>query len=399
MTELGLKQNLKQFILLVICNGFVGAMIGMERTIIPRIAEGEFQIEAKTAIISFIIVFGIAKAISNYFSGALANSVERKNLLSLGWLFAIPVPIILIYADHWNWIIACNILLGISQGLTWSSTLVMKIDLAGEKSRGMAVGWNEFAGYTSVGLMAFATAYIAQQYGLRPYPFYAGIVVAILGLLMSIFLIKDTAAHVKNEATLSEKEPEKGSVFLHTTFINKDLSAVTQAGLVNNFNDAMVWGLFPIYLAIKGFSLSELGIILAVYPIVWGLGQLITGKAADKLDKKKMLVLGMLLQAIILVIFANAATYTHFIILSVFFGIGKAIVYPTFLAAVAERSHPIQRAESLGIWRFWRDGGYAIGAFASGILADNFSITTTIMAVGGLTLLSSFIIQIRMKKG
>jgi MFS family permease len=396
--RLGLKENWKQFTLLVIINGFVGGMVGLERSILPEIAEKEFAVAAKTAILSFIIVFGIVKAITNYYTGALANKFGRRKLLIAGWIIGIPVPFILMFASSWNWIVAANILLGINQGLTWSSTVVMKIDLVGEKQRGLAMGLNEFAGYISVALVAFLTGWIASEYGVRPYPFYTGIVLVVLGLLGSIFLIKDTKHHVAKETT-SNTVPKLKNIFWDTTWKNKNLGSVTQAGLINNLNDGMAWGIFPILLASKGFTIGEIGIVTAVYPAVWGLGQLFTGAMADKFCKKDMLYTGMLLQAIALMDLLRANTMTHFIILSTLLGWGTAMVYPTFLATVAENTNPQDRAKSIGIFRLWRDLGYAIGAILTGIIADLFSINAAILFIGLLTFASAAIIFFRMKCG
>jgi MFS family permease len=394
--KLGLKENWKQFTLLVIINGFVGGMVGLERSILPQIAEKEFAIAAKTAILSFIVVFGIVKAITNYYTGALANKFGRKNLLIAGWVVGIPIPFMLMFAPSWSWIIAANVLLGINQGLAWSSTVVMKIDLVGEKQRGFAMGLNEFAGYISVALVAFLTGWIAGEYGVRPYPFYTGIVLVVLGLLGSIFLVKDTKHHVAKETTTSNI-PRLKNIFWDTTWKNKNLGSVTQAGLINNLNDGMVWGIFPIMLAAKGFSLAEIGIITAIYPAVWGLGQLATGAMADRICKKDMLYTGMLLQAIALVALLWANSMVHFIILSSLLGWGTAMVYPTFLATVAENTNPHDRAKSIGIFRLWRDMGYAIGAILTGIIADLISINAAILFIGLLTFLSALIIYFRMK--
>jgi MFS family permease len=394
--KLGLKENWKQFTLLVIINAFVGGMVGLERAILPQIAEGEFHIAAKTAILSFIVVFGIVKAVTNYFTGALANKVGRKNLLVIGWLFALPVPFILMFANHWNWMIAANVLLGINQGLTWSSTVVMKIDLVGEKQRGFAMGLNEFAGYLSVAIVAFLTGWIAGEYGLRPYPFMIGIVLSILGLLGSWFLIKDTKHHVAKELS-SNDIPLLKNIFWDTTWKNKNLGSVTQAGLINNLNDGMVWGIFPILLFQKNFSLEQIGIITASYPAVWGLGQLVTGKMADYFCKKDMLFTGMLLQGLALLVMPWAETMSHYMIVSVILGWGTAMVYPTFLATVAENTNPIDRPKSLGIFRLWSDLGYAIGAILTGIIADALGINASIITIGLLTLISSLVIRYRMK--
>jgi MFS family permease len=396
--KLGLKENWKQFTLLVIINGFVGGMVGLERTILPQIAEQEFAIAAKTAILSFIIVFGIVKAITNYYTGALANKYGRKNLLVAGWLIAIPIPFILMYAPNWNWIIAANVLLGINQGLTWSSTVVMKIDLVGEKQRGFAMGLNEFAGYLSVAIVAFLTGWIAGKYGVRPYPFYLGFVLVFFGLIGSIFWIKDTKHHVAKETTTSTV-PKLKNIFWDTTWKDKNLGSVTQAGLINNLNDGMVWGIFPILLANKHFTLEQIGIVAAVYPGVWGLGQLFTGKMADKFCKKDMLFTGMFLQATALVLFVWANTMFEYVALSAVLGWGTAMVYPTFLATVAENTHPQDRAKSIGIFRLWRDLGYAIGAILTGIIADLLNINAAILFIGFLTFLSSLIIYFRLHCG
>lgn len=394
--KLGLKENWKQFTLLVIINGFVGGMVGLERTILPQIAEKEFAIAANTAILSFIIVFGIVKALTNYYTGVLANKWGRKNLLILGWIIAIPVPFILMFADSWNWIIAANVLLGINQGLAWSSTVVMKIDLVGEKQRGFAMGLNEFAGYLSVAIVAFLTGYIANTYGVRPYPFYIGFVLIFLGLVGSVFFIKDTRHHVAKE-TGTSTVPRLLNVFWDTTWKHKNLGSVSHAGLVNNLNDGMVWGILPILLVSKDFSLKEIGLITAVYPAVWGLGQLFTGKMADIFDKKKLLFWGMFLQAIALIVMIWADTMTEFVIIGSILGFGTALVYPTFLATVAENTHPLDRAKSIGIFRLWRDLGYAVGAILTGIIADLLSINAAILFIGLLTFISAVIIQVRMK--
>ena len=394
--QLGLKENWKQFTLLVIINGFVGGMVGLERSILPRIADVEFHIAAKTAILSFIIVFGIVKAITNYYTGALANKFGRKKLLIVGWIVGIPIPFILMFAPSWSWIIAANVLLGINQGLTWSSTVVMKIDLVGEKQRGFAMGLNEFAGYIAVAIVAFLTGWIASEYGIRPYPFYLGIVLVFLGLFGSIFLIKDTKHHVAKE-TISNTIPRLKNIFWDTTWKDKNLGSVTQAGLINNLNDGMAWGIFPILLATKGFTIGEIGIITAIYPAVWGIGQLFTGRMADKFCKKDMLYTGMFLQAIALIVLVWANTMLHFVILSSILGWGTAMVYPTFLATVAENTNPQDRAKSIGIFRLWRDLGYAIGAILTGIIADLISINASIIFIGMLTLASALIIRYRMK--
>lgn len=394
--QLGLKENLSQFILLVIVNSFVGGMVGLERSILPKIADEEFHIVATSAILSFIIVFGIAKAITNYFTGQLANKYGRKKLLVAGWLLALPIPFVLMWGNRWEWIIAANVLLGIHQGLTWSSTVVMKIDLVGEKQRGFAMGLNEFAGYIAVAIVAYLTGYIASEYGLRPYPFYVGIGLTVLGLLTSWIFIKDTRMHVAVETKTTSVKRLK-NIFWSTTWKDKNLGSVTQAGLINNLNDGMAWGLLPVLLVAKHFDLKQIGIVTAVYPAVWGIGQLITGRMADKYCKKDMLFAGMLLQGLVLFFLPFASQYWQYILLAALLGWGTAMVYPTFLATVAENTNPADRAQSLGVFRFWRDLGYAIGAAITGIIADWFGINVSIIVIGILTAFSAVIIYYRMK--
>ncbi len=393
-TKLGLKENWQQFTLLVLINAFVGGMIGLERNIIPQLAEKEFGLASKTAIFSFIIAFGITKAIMNYFTGKLANSIGRKKLMIIGWLFALPIPLILIFATNWNWIIFANVLLGLNQGLTWSMAVIMKIDLVGNKKRGLAVGINEFAGYLSVGVVAFLTGYIANKFGIRPYPFYLGILFSVSGLLLSVIFLKDTKGHVEAESTQSNI-PFLKNIFLDTSFRHKSLSGITQAGLVNNLNDGMTWGLLPLLLLSKQFTLSQIGVLTAIYPSVWGLSQLFTGKLSDIYSKKMLLFWGMLLQAIGIVLLAFAIKEIHFIVIGIALGFGTALVYPTFINAISDFTHPTQRAESLGTFRLWRDLGYAFGAVLTGLIADRFGIDSSIIAIGILTGLSAFVILFR----
>jgi predicted MFS family arabinose efflux permease len=393
--KLGLKENWQQFTLLVIINAFVGGMVGMERSIIPKFAESIFNISSNTAVLSFIVAFGFSKALTNYFTGKLANRLGRRNLLLIGWLIALPVPIILINAPVWSWVVFANILLGISQGLTWSSTVVMKIDLVGEKDRGLAMGLNEFSGYLAVGLIAFFTGFIAQTYGVTPYPFFIGLSLAVMGLLTTFFFIKDTQPFAKQEAVHSNT-PLLKNIFWETSFKDKTLGTVTQAGLVNNLNDGMIWGLLPIVLLQAQFSNKDIGILTAIYPSVWGIGQLMTGKLSDVYSKKAMLFWGMLLQGIVILGIPISTHFTFLVTLSALLGLGTALVYPTFLSAIAQATHPSQRAESLGAFRLWRDMGYAIGAIISGITADVLGIDYAIILIGGITILSAIIIQSRM---
>lgn len=395
IVQLGLKENWQQFTLLVIVNAFVGGMIGMERSIFPQYAQEVFGIESKTAILSFITAFGITKALTNYLTGRLANQFGRKNLLLVGWILALPIPIILMNATSWDLVVLANILLGISQGLTWSSTVVMKIDLVGEKERGFAMGLNEFAGYFAVGIIAFLSGYIAYHYGITPYPFYIGIFISVIGFLVTLFWVKDTRLFVKQEMSKNNSIQYK-NIFLETTYINKTLSAVTQAGLVNNLNDGMIWGLLPMLLVSLKYDTQDIGMITAIYPTVWGLGQLFTGRISDLYSKKKMLFWGMLLQGISIMLIPLSESFVMISIISVLLGLGTAFVYPTFLSALAQATSPQQRAESIGTFRLWRDLGYAFGAIISGISADLFGIEITIYIVGLITIASSIIIKVRM---
>jgi MFS family permease len=393
--QLGLKQNWQQFTLLVVVNGFVGGMLGMERSIFPQFAEQIFGIASKTAILSFITAFGLSKALANYFTGKMANRYGRRKLLLLGWWLALPVPFVLMFAPSWNWVVAANVLLGMSQGLAWSSTVVMKIDLVGEKNRGLAMGLNEFAGYVALALVAFLTGYVANRYGLTPYPFYIGVVIAVLGLFTSWLWVKDTTSFVQQEGS-TDASPLLSHVFRETTFQNKTLSSVTQAGLVNNLNDGMIWGLLPMVLLALHYNQQHIGIITAIYPGVWGLGQLFTGKMSDHFSKKAMLFWGMLIQGVAILLLPTSSSFYVLAGLSALLGLGTALVYPTFLATIAQVTHPKQRAESIGTFRLWRDLGYALGAILSGITADAFGIQYAIYLIGAITLLSAIIIKWRM---
>jgi MFS family permease len=394
--HLGLRENWEQFSLLIVINGFVGGMVGLERTILPRIAEQEFHIAAKTAILSFIVVFGITKACTNYFTGSLANKFGRKNLLLTGWLFGLPVPFILIHAPDWNWVVFANILLGINQGLAWSTTVVMKIDLVGEKDRGFAMGLNEFAGYVAVAFVGFATGWIASEYGIRPYPFYIGIGLAFAGLLLS-FLVRDTAHFSDKEAQTNNIQRLK-NVFWDTTWRNKNLGSVTQAGLINNLNDGMAWGLLPILFLSKGYNLSETAILVSVYPAVWGVCQLFTGKMGDYFSKRLLLFWGMFIQGMAILSFILAGSFYYYLLVCITLGFGTAMVYPIFLATIADYTNPADRPQSLGTFRLWRDLGYAIGALITGLIADLLGLNYPIIIIGAVTLASAFILLLRMDK-
>lgn len=395
--RLGLKENRTQFALLVLVNAFVGGMVGMERTIFPQFAASQFHVASQTAMLSFITAFGISKAVTNYFTGRLANRFGRHNLLLAGWVLALPVPFLLMSAQMWVWVVVANVLLGMSQGLAWSSTVVMKIDLVGEKDRGLAMGLNEFAGYLAVGIVAYLTGCVADNYGITPYPFYIGIGISVTGLLFTLLWVKDTRAFVRHEATQSTAA-NLSHVFWETTWRNRNLSAITQAGLVNNLNDGMIWGLLPALLLQWHYSDHSIGVVTAVYPTVWGLGQLFTGKMSDVYSKKAMLFWGMLLQGLAILFLPYSQPFYWLIALASFLGAGTALVYPTFLAAIAQATHPQQRAESIGTFRLWRDLGYAFGAVISGITADFFGIETAIVLIGAVTVLSALVVQFRMQE-
>lgn len=399
--KLGLKENVHQFSLLVIVNAFVGAMIGLERSILPQIAEQEFHLSAKSAILSFIVVFGLTKAVMNYFAGSLSDKYGRKIVLVGGWLVAVPVPFILMFAPSWSWILFANVLLGVSQGLTWSTTVIMKIDLAGSKQRGLAMGLNEFAGYFAVAASALATGYIASHYGLRPEPFYLGVVYVVLGLILSIYFVRETKSHVHLEAKIHEQPDIKLSqkeIFFKTSFVDRNLSSVTQAGFANNLNDGMAWGLFPIFFTAAGISLEKIAWLAAIYPATWGIFQLWTGHLSDKLGRKWLIASGMWVQAVGIALTVLADSFTGFAVGGVLLGIGTAMVYPTLLAAIGDVAHPSWRASSVGVYRLWRDLGYAVGAVIAGFTADLFGLNSAILLVAGITALSGFVVAFRMKE-
>ena len=397
--RLGLRENLPQFSLLVLVNAFVGGMVGLERTVVPLIGSEEFKIASATVVASFIISFGITKALTNLISGQLADSLGRKRVLVLGWIIGLPVPFMIIWAPSWSWIVAANVLLGINQGLAWSMTVIMKIDLVGPKSRGLAVGLNEFAGYLAVGATAFVTGYIAAAtHTLRPDPFYLGIGYAVFGLALSVLAIRDTSEHVRLEAGKHPKVApvEFRKVFTRTSFRDPDLFAACQAGLVNNLNDGMSWAIFPIFFAAHGLGVEYIGVLKAVYPTVWGVLQTVTGPLSDRWGRKGLIVWGMWVQAAGLFVTAAISDFRWWLAGSVLLGIGTAMVYPTLLAAISDASHPTWRARSLSIYRFWRDMGYAVGALLAGMIGDAFGFAWAIAAIGGLTFLSGVVTMIFM---
>jgi MFS family permease len=401
--KLGLRENLGQFSLLVLVNAFVGAMVGLERSILPAIAEQEFQIAARTAILSFIMVFGVTKALTNYFAGRLADRFGRKHVLVAGWLVAIPVPFMLMWAPDWNWIVGANVLLGISQGLTWSTTVIMKIDLVGPRQRGLAMGLNEFAGYFAVAGSALATGWVAASYGLRPEPFYLGVIYVVTGLLLSLLLVRETLHHVAHEVrtlhpATSEPALSQREIFRRTSLTDPNLSSISQAGLVNNLNDGMAWGLFPLVFAAAGMTLSQIGLLAAIYPGVWGLTQIFTGALSDRIGRKGLIVAGMWLQAAGIAVTVLAHSFALFSVGAVLLGIGTAMVYPTLLAAIGDVAHPSWRASAVGVYRLWRDLGYAVGALIAGITADLFGLAAALWLVAAMTALSGLVAALRMSE-
>ncbi|MDE1988833.1 MAG: MFS transporter [Betaproteobacteria bacterium] len=399
--RLGLRANLGQFLLLLLVNAFVGAMVGLERSILPAIAEQDFHILARTAILSFIVVFGISKAFTNYVAGRLSDRFGRKHVLVAGWLTAIPVPFLLMWGPDWDWIVAANLFLGISQGLTWSTTVIMKIDLVGPQRRGLAMGLNEFSGYVAVAGSALATGWVAAQYGLRPQPFYLGVGYVAAGLLLSWLAVRETRHHVTHEvkvhhahegaAVLSQRE-----IFRRTSLSDRNLSSISQVGLINNLNDGMAWGLFPLAFAAAGMTLTQIGMLAALYPAVWGVSQIFTGALSDRVGRKWLIVGGMVLQAFGIALTALADAFSGFATGAVLLGLGTAMVYPTLLAAIGDVAHPTWRASAVGVYRLWRDLGYAVGALLAGLTTDRFGLSAAIWLVAVLTLLSGLGAAVRM---
>ncbi|HEX2182508.1 MAG TPA: MFS transporter [Rubrobacteraceae bacterium] len=399
--RLGLKENRRQFALLVVVNAFVGGMIGLERTVVPLVGSEEFGLVLRTAIFSFIVSFGVVKACSNLLSGSLADSIGRKKVLVAGWIVGAPVPFMIMLAPSWGWIVAANALLGVNQGLAWSMTVLMKIDLVGPRQRGLATGLNEFAGYLAVGLTALATGYLASVYGLRPEPFYLGVGYVVLGLLISVFLVRDTGEYVRLEMRSHPPEPSPltfREVFALTSLKDRNLFSCSQAGLVNNLNDGMSWGVFPIFFSAFGLGVERIGILKAVYPAVSGILQVATGPMSDRFGRKWLIVGGMWVQAAGIFVTVIGRSFGWWLWGSVLLGLGTAMVYPTLIAAVSDNSHVSWRARSLSVYRFWRDLGYAVGALAAGIIADTLGISWAIGSVGALTFLSGGVVAVAMRE-
>jgi MFS family permease len=396
--RLGLRENAAQFVLLVVVNAFVGAMAGMERSILPAIAEREFHLAARTAVLSFIVVFGVSKALTNYLAGRIADSAGRKHLLVAGWLIAVPVPLMLMWGSSWNWILAANVLLGVSQGLTWSTTVIMKIDLVGPARRGLAMGLNEFAGYIALAGAAFATGWIAARTGLRPDPFYPGIVFVVVGLGLSAIVVRETSSHValESRSDVSSRVPSATEVFWRTTATDRNLSTISQAGLVNNLNDGMAWGLFPLVFASASLGIDRVGALAAIYPATWGLAQLGTGALSDRLGRKWFIAGGMWVQTVGIAMVTVSTAFGGFAAGSVLLGIGTAMVYPTLLAAIGDVARPSWRATAVGVYRLWRDFGYVVGALLAGVTADLFGVPAAMWLVAVMTCASGVVVAIRM---
>ena len=400
--RLGLGANLGQFSLLVLINAFVGAMVGLERTVVPLIGEREFGLASKTAIVSFIVSFGVTKALLNLVAARLAERFGRKPILVAGWLLGLPVPFMIMWAPSWGWIDAANILLGANQAFAWSMTVIMKVDLVGPKSRGLAVGLNEFAGYLAVGITTFLAGFIAQRYGLRPQPFYLGIAYAVLGLSLSALLVRDTRQHVGHEISqhhgaVTETLPF-WEVFRRASFGDRNLFAASQAGLVNNLNFGMSWGIFPLFFASFGLVVERIGILNSIYPAVWGVLQTITGPLSDRWGRKGLIVTGMWVQGIGLLLIGIMHSFGWWFLASALLGLGTAMVYPTLIAAVSDASHPSWRARSLSVYRFWRDLGYAVGALSAGLIADALGLAWSIRIIAALSFLSGGVVAFLMRE-
>ena len=414
---LGLRSNLPQFLLLVAVNALVGGSLGQERTVLPLLAGDVFHLDSYSAALTYILAFGLAKAATNYAAGTLSDRFGRKPVLVTGWLIALPVPLLLIFGSSWAWIVAANVVLGVSQGLTWSTTVVMKMDLVGPHRRGLAMGFNEAAGYLGVAGTALFTGYLAATYGLRPAPFLLGAAFIAVGLGLSVLTVRETHHHAKAEAasrsgSVAETQPGAATgpaaaaasgglssreVFTLTSFRDRSLSAVSQAGMVNNLNDGLAWGLFPVLFTSAGLPLEQVGILAAAYPAVWGAVQLVTGAASDRLGRKWLIAGGMGVQAAGLVMVAVGHGFGVWLGAAVLMGVGTAMVYPTLLAAIGDVAHPAWRARSVGVYRLWRDGGFAVGALLSGVLADAYGIPPAVMVVAALTAASGVVVALRMR--
>lgn len=403
--RLGLGANWQQFTLLVLVNAFVGAMVGLERTVAPLLGEEVFGLVSRAAVLSFIVSFGLVKALANLFAGRMGDRWGRKPILVAGWLFALPAPLLIIFAPSWGWVVLANVLLGVNQGLAWSTTVIMKIDLVGPRQRGLAMGLNEFAGYLAVSLAALGSGYLAASYGLRPAPFLPGLVLALLGLLFSLFFVRETRPFARLEAELGGRtgaddgdSPSFAQILLLASWKDKTLFSASQAGMVNNLNDGMVWGLLPLFLAGFGLPVERIGLLAAAYPGVWGLAQLLTGALSDRVGRKWLIAGGMWVQAVGIGLLVSGRSFPVWLGAAVLLGLGTAMVYPTLLATISDVAHPQWRGSAVGVYRLWRDGGYAVGALTSGLLADWLGMGAAIGVIGGLTLLSGMVVAMTMQE-
>ena len=396
----GLRANAAQFGLLVAVNALVGGMLGQERTVLPLLAEQEFAVQGYTAALTFVLAFGVAKAAANYVAGTWSDRYGRKPVLVGGWLLALPVPLLLLWAPSWSWVVSANVLLGLSQGLTWSAAVIMKIDLAGPARRGTAMGLNEAAGYGAVALTALATGYLAETFGLRPAPFLLGLAFASLGLGLSALRVRETREHARLEAgpDASSPVPSDREVLLRTSVRDRDLSAVSQAGLANNLNDGLAWGLLPLLFAGAGLSVTRIGLVAAVYPAVWGVGQLLTGALSDRWGRRWLIVVGMFVQALALAMIAASTGFAAWVMAAVLLGAGTAMVYPTLLAVVGDVADASWRARAVGVYRLWRDAGFAVGALVSGLVADAYGLRAAVWTVAAVTAVSGLIVALRLRE-
>ncbi len=396
--RLGLRANITQFSLLVVVNALVGGMVGQEQTVLPLLAKEQFNLDGYTVLLTYVLAFGITKAATNFVAGTWSDRFGRKPVLLAGWLIAIPIPLMLIWAPSWGWVVAANVLLGVNQGLTWSTTVVMKIDLVGPRQRGLAMGFNEAAGYGAVALTAVLAGYLAAQYGLRPAPFLLGLTYALIGLGISAALVRETRGHAHLEASQHGDQVEltNRQIFVRTTFAEPALSSASQAGLVNNLNFGLSWGLFPILFAATGMPVDRIGFLVAVYPGVWGIGQIVTGALSDRWGRKHLITVGMLIQAAALGLVAAGDTFAWWMTASALLGAGTAMVYPTLLAVIGDVAHPLWRARAVGVYRLWRDSGYAAGAIVGGIAADLWGLRAAVWAAATITVVSGLLVAMRM---
>lgn len=400
--QLGLRANLAQFSLLVAVNALVGSMVGQEQTVLPLLAEQEFALTGYTVLLSYVLAFGLTKAVTNYLAGAWSDRFGRKPVLVAGWLVAVPVPLLLIWAPNWGWVVAANVLLGVNQGLTWSTAVIMKIDLAGPRQRGLAMGLNEAAGYGAVAVTSLLAGYLAARYGLRPAPFLAGLSYAALGLGLSALAVRETREHARLEAAPAGGQPDRYAratgrqVFALASYREPALSSASQAGLVNNLTFGLSWGLFPLLFGTAALATDRIGLLFALYPAVWGVGQLLTGALSDRWGRKHLITAGMLTQAAALAVIALAGSFPLWAAGTMLLGAGTAMVYPTLLAVIGDVAHPSWRGRAVGVYRLWRDSGYAVGALLGGIVADLWGLRAAVWSAAALTAAAAVVVAARM---